>query len=100
MAAARTSSSPALASVPKQRVLMRLGASLLLVCLLALSLLHLLSPHPPALSAPSWSGALAHAAPLAISPLLVWPVMNIILSLERVSSPTILTGLAEIFLPV
>ena len=54
-----------------------LGASLL-ICLLALSLLHLLSPHPPAEATAlaheaSWSGVLAHAAPLAITPLLVCP---------------------------
>ena len=71
MAALRPACSPT-------RVLLRLGASLLLVCLLALSLLHLLSPHPPAEAAAlaheaSWSGVLAHAAPLAITPLLVCP---------------------------
>ena len=75
---ARTSCPPALASLPKQRELMRLGASLLLVCLLALSLLHLLSPHPPAEATAlvhhvPWSGALADAAPLTIAPLLVCP---------------------------
>ena len=57
---------------------MRLGASLLLICLLALSLLHLLSPHPPAEATAlahhvPWSGALADAAPLTIAPLLVCP---------------------------
>ena len=71
--AARTACSPALASLPKQRII-RLG-SLLLACLLTLSLLHLLSPHPlaeatAALDRVPWSGT---SAPLAIAPLLVCP---------------------------
>ena len=55
------------------------GATLLLACLLTLSLLHLIAPQPLAEATTSLarhgplSSAAAHAAPLAIAPLLVCP---------------------------